>query len=355
MPLARYRSIGAVDPLLGPRRLGLGVLPGPGSAYIAAAAPEAPTRHRTGRGRKKPPTRKTKEESITAMNNRSSVLASVFGVTDLGRRRANNEDAFLISDLGANQVIQSTSGGWHESRPVGASGLLLSVSDGMGGAAAGELASAMTVGAVREWLMEAYAGGDRSHLRAAVARASDEVQRASQVAERQGMGATLSAVFVKGTAAHVASVGDSRVYLVRGQRITLLTRDHTYVQYLVDNNVISRDDAERSPYGNILLQAMGRESLVSIDLGRLELRRGDRFLLCSDGLSRKVAEKEMRDVVLGCGSLEAGCRELVDLANARGGEDNITVVLAVVTGRAIPRFAEGEDVEGAIVVPTPPG
>jgi serine/threonine protein phosphatase PrpC len=287
------------------------------------------------------------------MHNPSNVLASVFGVSHVGMRRANNEDAFLISDLGANQVIQSTRGGWHESRAVGANGLLLSVSDGMGGAAAGEVASAITVGALREWLMETYAGGDRSHLRVAVARASEEVQRAAHAAERQGMGATLSAVFVKGATAHIASVGDSRVYLVRGQRITLLTRDHTYVQYLVDNGVLTREDAERSQYKNILLQAMGRESLMSIDLGRLELRRGDRLLLCSDGLSGLVADSEMLDAVLGCGSLEAGCDQLVALANARGGQDNITVVLAVVTGPEVPLRADGEDPAGAIVVPMP--
>jgi serine/threonine protein phosphatase PrpC len=168
------------------------------------------------------------------------------------------------------------------------------------------------------------------------------------------MGATLSAVFVKGPTAYIASVGDSRGYLIRGHRITLLTRDHTYVQYLVDNGVLSREDAEHSPYRNVLLQAMGRESLMTIDLGRLELRRGDRFLLCSDGLSGKVAEDEMLDIVDGCGSLEAGCERLVALANARGGEDNITVVLAVVTGTVLPRYAEGELPTGAIVVPTPP-
>jgi PPM family protein phosphatase len=284
----------------------------------------------------------------------SDILASVFGVTSVGMRRSNNEDAFLISDLGANQVIQSTNGGWHESRPVGANGLLLSVSDGMGGAAAGEVASAMTVGALRSWLADTYAGGDVSHLRHAVVRASEEVKKAAEVGERHGMGATLSAVFVKGESAHIASVGDSRVYLIRGQRITLLTRDHTYVQYLVDNGALRREDAERSPFKNVLLQAMGRESLMSIDLGSFELRRGDRFLLCSDGLSNKVSEKEMRDTILGCGSLEAGCQQLVHLANTRGGEDNITVLLAVVTGTTIPRLSDKDYLDRTIMVPTPP-
>jgi PPM family protein phosphatase len=287
------------------------------------------------------------------MENQAQVLASVFGISDVGMCRTNNEDAFMISDLGAYQVIQSTRGGWHESRGVGETGLLLSVSDGMGGAAAGEVASAITVGSLREWLKEYYAGGDRTRLRVAVARASNEVREAAQTVERQGMGATLSAVFVKGTNAHVASVGDSRVYLIRGQRITLLTRDHTYVQYLVDNGAMTREAAEESPYKNVLLQAMGSASLMSIDVGRFELRRGDRILLCSDGLSRKVTEDEMCDVVLGCGSLEAGCTHLVNLANARGGEDNITVVFAVVTGPGVPSYTGGEDVTGAIVVPMP--
>jgi serine/threonine protein phosphatase PrpC len=287
------------------------------------------------------------------MENQAPVLASVFGISDVGICRTNNEDAFMISDLGTYQVIQSTRGGWHESRAVGETGLLLSVSDGMGGAAAGEVASAITVGSLREWLKEYYAGGDRTHLRVAVSRASDQVREAAQVVERQGMGATLSAVFLRGTNAHVASVGDSRVYLIRGQRITLLTRDHTYVQYLVDNGAMSREAAEQSPYKNVLLQAMGSASLMSIDVGRFELRRGDRLLLCSDGLSRKVTEDEMRDVVLGCGSLEAGCAHLVNLANARGGEDNITVVLAVVTGVGVPPYTGSDDVTGAIVVPMP--
>jgi serine/threonine protein phosphatase PrpC len=279
-----------------------------------------------------------------------AVSASAFGLTDTGRCREGNEDAFLVSDLGAGQPIQSTAGGWHESRPVGARGLLLSVSDGMGGAAAGEVASAMTVGSLRDWLCAHFPGGDRSHLRAAVARANENVFRAAQSTERRGMGATLSAVLIRGTVAHIASVGDSRVYLARGRSLMQLTRDHTYVQYMVDNGLISREDADKSPYKHVLLQAMGHASDLSVDIGRLELRRGDRFLLCSDGLSNKVSVDELRDVTIGSGSLEAGCRSLVDLANARGGEDNITVVLAVVTGGGLPVYSDGEEAAGDVTV-----
>lgn len=261
------------------------------------------------------------------------VLLSAFGLTDVGVVRKNNEDAFLIADLEREETADRP---WHEAA-VSQRGILLAVSDGMGGAAAGEIASALTVGSLRQWLGEDHQGvGTQVLIKEAVEEANRNVFDAAQDNERRGMGATLTAVLVRGKMAHIAEVGDSRAYLIRGGRIRQVTRDQSYVQLLVEQGVVTREQAEKSPHRNVILQAMGHRGDIVVALGRLELRGGDTFVLCSDGLSGKVSESEMRDIVESSTDFPEAATRMIAIANERGGEDNITVVLARVSGSGVP-------------------
>lgn len=248
--------------------------------------------------------------------------------TDRGLQRSNNEDALLIVNLDAQERCEDVAD-WH----VGHRGVLLAVSDGLGGARAGEVASEMSVEAVFEELrLERRAGDLDRMLQRAVARASRRVCEAGRTRERQGMGATLTAALIEGTTAHVVQVGDSRAYLLRGGELRQITHDQSYVQTLLDEGSITKEDAERSPLRNIVSQVMGQDEEVRADLGRLVLRAGDRLLLCSDGLSNALDESQ---ILRGAAEAEvaSACERLIEAANAAGGPDNITVVLAAVAPR----------------------
>jgi serine/threonine protein phosphatase PrpC len=250
--------------------------------------------------------------------------------TDSGCVRSKNEDAFLATDLTRDE--SSTPPRWAGRFELGDRGALLSVSDGMGGAQAGEVASALVVSSL------AHALGPQSSGRLSHERITDAVEDAHQSvwgeAYKRGitMGATLTAAYVRGGAAYVAEVGDSRAYLIRAGHITQLTKDQSYVQMLVDSGAVAPEQAQGLPMRNIILQAMGHQPKLSLALGRLELRNRDCLLLCSDGLSTKVSDDLMRQVVLASPDLPSAADGLIDLANDRGGEDNATVVLAAVGG-----------------------
>jgi serine/threonine protein phosphatase PrpC len=248
--------------------------------------------------------------------------------------RTNNEDAFVVSDLTAASSIHGmTSSVLLE---AGDRGVLLAVSDGMGGEKAGEVASALVLHALRQGMSTVTATNAEVALRAAVERANQQVWTAASVEGRAGMGATLTAVLVLGTNAHIAEIGDSRAYLLRAGRLVQLTKDQSYVQELVDKGALTRAQADTCEYKNVILQAMGVKPDVVVALNRLPLRRHDRLLLCSDGLSGKLSDEEMQRAVLASASLESACAQLIELSLQRGGEDNITVVLAEVDGEGLP-------------------
>jgi serine/threonine protein phosphatase PrpC len=262
-------------------------------------------------------------------NSKRPFYLSVAGLTDVGRVREKNEDTFVIADLTGGALFE---GAEPPARfDVGERGVLLAVSDGMGGAQAGEVASALVV----ETLTRAFAAAPADAPRDALM--NDAIQLAHravrEVAKRESktMGATLTAVFVHAGRAYIAEVGDSRAYLVRGGEVRQLTRDQSMVQVLLDSGVIDADEAEHSPMRNMILQAMGNQPDVKVALSKLELRDRDGLILCSDGLTGHVSDQEIRDVVTGHRPAEAA-RKLVDLANERGGKDNITVVVAGVGG-----------------------
>ncbi|WP_437666033.1 PP2C family protein-serine/threonine phosphatase [Sorangium sp. So ce1182] len=263
------------------------------------------------------------------------------GITDLGRVRKNNEDTLLIAHLSsvAKTAPPAQAVAFEASYPV-----LLAVSDGMGGAAAGEVASALVVEALRRAMSSARGNWDEATI-SAVERANREVWQASQQPGRHGMGATLTAICVHGTEAHVAEVGDSRAYLIRNGQILQITHDQSFVQALIDAGMIQPEEAERHPMRSMLLQAMGLDPEVKASVARLDLRRGDRMLLCSDGLSNKLSAEEMLTAIEQAPSIEAACQRLVALANGLGGEDNITAIVAEVHGDGLTPPRRGEKVD----------
>jgi serine/threonine protein phosphatase PrpC len=241
-----------------------------------------------------------------------------FAKTDIGKRRQVNQDAFLTDDdLG-----------------------LYIVADGMGGHAAGEVASQESVdtifGMVKrglETMPELRGPLTEERVRAACRMMEGAVQAATYIlfamAEldrmKSGMGTTISALLALGDFAVFAQVGDSRVYQVRGDEVTQLTEDHTLVAWQLRQGLITEDEAKRSPHKNIITRAVGNRDYVQVDTGLIEMQPGDRFLLCSDGLHGYLRVVEIPSILRGSGG--AAVAQFIDLANARGGRDNITAVL----------------------------
>lgn len=267
-----------------------------------------------------------------------TVNLTVSARTDVGLVRGSNEDAFVVADLTGGSAL-------HEPRvasrlEVGDRGVLLAVSDGLGGHAAGEVASALVVESLRRSMSRSIPEDPRrvdALVEDAALRANRAVWQASHEPGRERMGATLTALFVHGPFAHIAEVGDSRAYLLRGGTIQQVTRDQSYVQLLIDSGVSPRD-ALRSPFSSVVLQAMGTRPDVKVALGRLALRQRDCLIVCSDGLSNKVGAEEMRWAVLRSPQLDDACAAMIDLAKQRGGDDNITVIVAGVSGDLPPQI-----------------
>ncbi len=254
---------------------------------------------------------------------------SVYGQTDAGLVRPSNEDAFVVADLTGDSLLQEQRIAQFE---VGQRGVLLAVSDGMGGHAAGEIASALVVESLRRSMARRTGEAKDTLLERAVLQANRDVWEAAHYPGRQNMGATLTAMFIHGAVAHIAEVGDSRAYLLRNGQALQVTRDQSYVQLLLDAGVLDPQQAKASGISNVILQAMGLHADVTVALGRLELRDRDALILCSDGLSNKVSVEELRDLVLTSPRLDMACTRMIDLAKTRGGEDNITVVVCGISG-----------------------
>jgi serine/threonine protein phosphatase PrpC len=250
--------------------------------------------------------------------------------SDIGRVRANNEDAFVVADLvqGTPRFEQGVA-----RFEVGPRGALLAVSDGMGGHKAGEVASAMTLAQLQEALATRTSTTDPdARIERATAQANAEVYRAGQRPSLDRMGATVTAVLIDGESAHVAQVGDSRAYLIRNGRLERLTRDQSFAEAAIRAGALSASEAAESPLANLLIQAIGQTPHVEVAISVVSLRQRDCLLLCSDGLTKEMGDDELRDVVLSAPSLSAACDTLVQQANRRGGHDNITVLLAGVNG-----------------------
>ncbi|HVC09165.1 MAG TPA: protein phosphatase 2C domain-containing protein [Elusimicrobiota bacterium] len=242
----------------------------------------------------------------------------IAGATDRGLVRAQNEDCFAV-DAGLR---------------------LMAVADGMGGHRAGEVASALAVEAVMRGAKglavfpeEALAGGGPSAraraLLSLVAAANAAVHERSLKDPRcAGMGTTVAAVWAGKKSFAAAHVGDSRIYLWRGQKLARLTRDHTWTQERVRAGAMSEAEADASGLGNVLTRAVGTEPEVKADLLDHDLRAGDALLLATDGLTKMLDDGEIAARLAAEKDAAAAARALVSAANAAGGEDNVTVVVA---------------------------
>jgi PPM family protein phosphatase len=276
-----------------------------------------------------------------------AVRVSVFGKTDLGRSRDHNEDTFLVADLTTGNASLQPDVRRHE---IGQRGSLFMVADGMGGAAAGELASAMAADLIYRHMATAWAN-DSIHssdqfafrMREGVELANAKIYSyAREHPEVRGMGTTVTAAGVFGSDLYLAQIGDSRAYLVRGTEAIQLTKDQSLMQRLVDAGELTEDEAEQSERRNIILQALGPDPRVKVDLTHQAIRRDDTLILCSDGLSSLVRREEFAQLAEEHEDLPALCSALIDLANDRGGPDNITVVAARFEGEGLPK-ADGTE------------
>jgi len=275
----------------------------------------------------------------------TTVTAAIFAKTDLGRTRDHNEDAFLIADLTAGRSSLHSSVAKYS---VGPRGLLILVADGMGGAAAGELASAMAADLIfghliGTWTKEEEITPDRFtlRLREAVELANLQIHTyAREHPEVRGMGTTATVAGILGDHIYLAQVGDSRGYLVRHGKAVQITKDQSLTQRLVDAGELTEEEAEASTRRNIILQALGPDPRIRVELTHEQISRGDTLVLCSDGLSGQVKREEIADHVARLPDLEKLGGELITLANNRGGPDNITVVAARFDGPGLPEFEE---------------
>jgi PPM family protein phosphatase len=234
------------------------------------------------------------------------------GLSHRGRRRRHNEDAYVVQPP------------------------LFAVADGMGGAKAGEVASALAADAVQE------SGNDGESGEARVASLIEEAnrrvfRRASEDREASGMGTTMTVALVEGDEVAIGHVGDSRAYLIRDGRLEQLTDDHSLVAELVRSGKLTPEEAETHPQRSVITRALGTEADVDVDTFSVQAAPGDLFLLCSDGLTSMVDDETILDAVeQNRADLREAAKALVSAANRGGGEDNITVVFFEVDGGPVP-------------------
>ncbi len=274
---------------------------------------------------------------------------TVFGKTDVGRNREHNEDSFLVADLSTQNASLRPEVREHE---IGPKGTLLVVADGMGGAAAGEVASEMATDVVYKHLVDAWVPDPENtaqqfayRLRESVEKANEKIHTYSREhPEVRGMGTTMTAVGAFEDHLYLSQVGDSRAYLVRKGTAIQLTKDQSLMQRLVDAGELTEEEAEHSERKNIILQALGPEARVRVDLTYQSIRKGDAILICSDGLSGLVTKDEIAEKLRSDKDLLAISSELIDLANERGGPDNITVIVARFSGDALSDPGDDEKV-----------
>jgi len=242
-------------------------------------------------------------------------------VTDVGRKRKGNEDALFMNP---------------EER-------LFVVADGMGGHAAGEVASKIAVDSINEFVT--LTGGDEeitwpfgldetisydgNRLKTAIRHANRRVLEATrEKTEYEGMATTVAAVLVDGDLANIGHVGDSRIYLWSDGEFSQLTNDHSWVNEQIQSGVISPDQARSHPLRNVVTRALGGKADLNVEMQVRQMKPGEMLLICSDGLTTMVADEEIRQVLQDSGGdVDKAAHALVDEANASGGEDNITVVL----------------------------
>jgi protein phosphatase len=228
--------------------------------------------------------------------------------TDRGSVRPNNEDSVLAQPP------------------------LVAVADGVGGNNAGEVASALAVDVLSEWITTLERDGGQK-LRDAASDAHRRIYaRAQQETELHGMATTLTAAWIEARTCTIAHVGDSRAYLLRDGELRQLTEDQSVVAQLVRDGRITREEAYEHPWRNLVVQALGGQPDVAVEMLSVDLRVADRLVLASDGLTDMLRPETISEILVTNSGAEIACRELVERAKQAGGKDNITVVLVDVTG-----------------------
>lgn len=269
----------------------------------------------------------------------------VAAATDVGMRRSGNEDSHVV---------------WVSDDPAELErrGVLLVVADGMGGANAGEVASQLAASTVLETFRAGPGDDPAAALREAIERANARVhEQAGRSAETTGMGTTCTAVAVRHDRVWLGHVGDSRACLVRGEQLHRLTQDHTLVSQLVHMGQLTEDEAKTDPRRNVITRSVGALAHVDVDAGEMEgrLQSGDALVLCSDGLHGLVSDGEIA-MIAGESQPDEACKDLITLANERGGPDNITVIVVraldpKAAPAASPAAAEKPSVDSTQILP----
>lgn len=287
------------------------------------------------------------------------LTVEIHATSHIGRVRKGNEDNYLLLNLSNTKVWTSSQEPndfiiESQNFEIDDTGLVLAVSDGMGGALAGEVASQMAVDTVSKKLIDddpektitpdGYEESLIGKLYDATIYANYLIHQQGRTDPQfQGMGATFTGIGITREAVDLIQIGDSRAYLIRNGKIYQVTKDQSLVQQLIDAGQIQPEEAETHTLKNVILQALGAQSEIYPVSARLLPRRGDILLLCSDGLSNKVSGSGLQRIVLeNQNQLELACAELVKEANERGGEDNITVIIARLSGDELPEPSENE-------------
>lgn len=286
-------------------------------------------------------------------------MIEIYAASHVGRVRRGNEDNYVLLNITDSQA-------WSSSQEVGdftiesqkfevdENGVVIAVSDGMGGALAGEVASKMAVDTIIERLSinnpeKTISPENKNNL--LVEKLYDATVYANNLIHRQGrsdpqyngMGATFTGSAITADGVDLVQVGDSRAYLVRNAKIYQITKDQSLVQQLIDSGQIQAQEADSHALKNVILQALGAQNEVYPVPTRLIPQRGDILLLCSDGLSNKLPAEDLLKIINeNMEQLDKACGQLINEANERGGEDNITLILAKISGSDLPEATDDD-------------
>jgi len=233
----------------------------------------------------------------------------ISSATSVGKIRDLNEDAFFVSN------------------PSSTDSVLAIVADGMGGHNAGEIASKEAVNVIKDSILKSSEEA-KSLLIDAIENANSTIYKMScKKEDLHGMGTTITACLISKNKVTAAQVGDSRLYLVRNRMITQITKDHSFVEMLIENGSITKEDAKHHPQKNVITRAIGTDSSVEADIYEFQAEPDDVILLCSDGLVNMVEDEKILSLIIDCKDFENLADKLVEEAENAGGNDNITVIL----------------------------
>ncbi len=278
------------------------------------------------------------------MESSPNIKITAFGKTDVGLIREHNEDNFLLADVDAGLKTSSLDDNLQFT--LGAKGALFLVCDGMGGAAAGEVASTMAVETIATE-MENKTPSSRERfarsMRRAIELANEKINLQSRINQNErGMGTTCTVVGLTDRNLLVGQIGDSRCYVLRGKNLAQITKDQSLAWQLIEAGAMTVEEAKSFEHANIILQALGVQEKVDVVLSSVPLCRGDVVLVSSDGLHGPVSDDEMRDILLAEPDPKKACEVLIGKALEREGPDNISVVVARFEGDGLPEPQEEE-------------